>query len=73
MPGRLMVLLLDVRAGATPVLDNRVCSSIKTRLPVRTVLLILLLLFCIGLQHSASAQPGMSVPVANAPLSIDKS
>jgi hypothetical protein len=72
MPGRLMVLVLAVRAGATLVLDIRVCSSIKTQLPLRTVLLILLLLFCIGLQQTASAQPGMSVPVANAPLSIDQ-
>ena len=73
MPGRLMVLLLAVRAGATLVLDIRGCSSIKARLPVRTVLLILPLFLCIGLQQSASAQqPGMSVPVANAPLSIDQ-
>jgi hypothetical protein len=73
MPGRLMVLPLAVRAGATLVLDIRVCPSIKTWLPVRTVLSILLLLFCIGLQQSASAQqPGMSVPIANAALSIDQ-
>jgi len=73
MPGRLMVQLLAVSAGATLVLDVRVCSSIKARSPIRTVLLTLLLLFCIGLQRSGSAQqPGMSVPVANAPLSIDQ-
>jgi len=73
MSGRLMVLLITVKAEATAVLDIRVRSSIEKRLPVRTVLLILLLLFCIGLQQSASAQqPGMSVPVANAPLSIDQ-
>jgi hypothetical protein len=70
MPRRLMVLLLTVRAEAIAVLDIRVCSSMK---PIRPVLLTLLLLFCIGLQQSASAQqPSMSVPVANAPLSIDK-
>ena len=67
-----MVLLITVKAEATAVLDIRVRSSIEKRLPVRTVLLILLLLFCIGPQQSASAQPGMSVPVANAPLSIDQ-
>ena len=73
MPGRLMVLLLAVRAGATAVLDIRVCSSIKTRVPVRAVLLILLLLFCIGRQQPASAQqPGISVPAANAPLSTEQ-
>ena len=73
MPGRLMVLLLAVSAGVTLVLDVRVGSSIKARSPVRTVLLTLVLVFCIGLQQSVSAQqPGMSVPVANAPLSIDQ-
>ena len=73
MSGRLMVLLLAVKAEDTPVLDIRVRSSLEKRLPVRTVLLILLLFLCIGPQQSASAQqPGMSVPVANAPLSIDQ-
>ena len=73
MPGRLMMPLLAVSPGAAPVLDIRVCPSIKNWLPVRTVLLILLLLFCIGLQQSANAQqPGMSVPVANAPLTTDQ-
>jgi hypothetical protein len=73
MSGRLMVLLLTVKTETTAALDIRARSSIEKRLPVRTVLLILLLLFCIGLQQSASAQqPGMSVPVANAPLSIDQ-
>ena len=68
-----MVPLLAVSAGAVPVHDIRVCPSIKKRLPVRTVLLIMLLLFCIGLQQSAGAQrPGMSVPIANAPLGIDQ-
>ncbi len=53
--------------------DIRVSSSINTRLPGRTVVLIPLLLFCIGLQWPASAQrPGISVPVANAPLSIEQ-
>jgi hypothetical protein len=73
MPGRLMVLLLTVKTGAAPVHGIGVRSSIKKRLPVRTVLLIMPLLFCIGLQQPASAQqPGMSVPVANAPLGIDQ-
>ena len=50
--------------------DIRVSFLINARLPGRTALLILLLLFCIGLRRSASAQqPGMSVPIANAPLS----
>jgi hypothetical protein len=73
MPRRLMVPLVAVRAGAVLVLDIRVRPSIKGRFPVRTVLLIMLLLFCIGLRQSAGAQrPGMSVPVANAPLGIDE-
>lgn len=72
MPGRLMALLLTLKAEATAVLDIRVRASIEKRLPVRTVLLILLLFLCIGLQQSASAQqPSMSLPVANAPLGID--
>jgi hypothetical protein len=72
MPGRLMVLLPTVKAEATAVLDIRVRSSIE-KPPIRTVLLILLLFLCIGLQQSANAQqPGKSVPVANSPLGIDQ-
>jgi len=53
--------------------DIRICSSISTRLPVHTVLLILLFLFCIELMQPAGAQqPDMSVPTANAPLSIEQ-
>ena len=73
MPERQMVLLLTVKAGAAPVHGIRVRSSNKKLLPVRSVLLIMLLLFCIGLQQPASAQqPGMPVTVANAPLGIDQ-
>lgn len=51
----------------------RVCSSTKARVPFPSVLLILLLPFCTGLQQPASAQqPGASVPVANAPLNIEQ-
>ena len=54
-------------------IDIRVSSFIDTRSPVRSLLLILLLLLCIRLQPPASAQQqGMSVPVANAPLSIEQ-
>jgi hypothetical protein len=53
--------------------DIRVSFLINARLPGRTALLILLLLFCIGLRRPASAQqPGMSVPIANAPLSREQ-
>src|ERR1700761_2521355 len=53
--------------------DIRVSSFINTRSPVRSLLLILLLLLCIRLQPPASAQQqGMSVPVANAPLRIEQ-
>jgi hypothetical protein len=53
--------------------DIRVSSVINTRLPGRTVLLILLLLFCIGIRRPASAQqPGMPVSIANAPLSMEQ-
>jgi outer membrane lipoprotein-sorting protein len=70
MPGRLMVLLFALRAGAVAVLDIRVCSSTKACVPAHAVLLILLLLSCIGrLQPASAQQPGMSVPAANAPLS----
>ena len=73
MPRRLMALLLTVNAEAAPAHGIRVRPSINILLPVRIVLLILLLLFCIGLRQSASAQqPGISVPVANAPLGIDQ-
>ena len=68
-----MVLLLAVRAGVAAVLDIRVCASIKACVQVRAVLLILLLLFCLGRQQPASAQqPGMSVAIANAPLSTEQ-
>lgn len=68
-----MVLLLTVKAEADPVHSIRVRPSIKIRLPGPTVLMILLLLFCIGLQQSASAQQqGMSLAVANAPLGTDQ-
>ncbi|MGA9720126.1 MAG: hypothetical protein WBQ79_17740, partial [Acidobacteriaceae bacterium] len=67
-----MALLLTVNAKAAPAHGIRVRPSINI-LPVRIVLLILLLLFCIGLRQPASAQqPGISVPVANAPLGIDQ-
>jgi hypothetical protein len=53
--------------------DIRVTSLVNTRRPARTVLLILLFLFCIGLRRPASAQqPGRSVSVANAPLSLEQ-
>ena len=53
--------------------DIRVSFLINARLPGRTALLILLLLFCIGLRRPASAQQlGMSVPIANAPLSREQ-
>ena len=73
MPGRLMVLLLTVKAEVAPVLDIRVCPSIKRRLAVRTALWVMLLLFCIRLQQSAGAQrPGVPAAVRNAPLGIDQ-
>jgi len=53
--------------------DIRVSFLINAQLPGRTALLILLLLFCIGLRRPASAQQlGMSVPIANAPLSREQ-
>ena len=53
--------------------DIRVNSLINTRLSSRTVLLILLFLFCIGIRRPAGAQqPSMPVSIANAPLSMEQ-
>jgi hypothetical protein len=53
--------------------DIRVSSPINTPFTVRTVSLILPLLLCIGLWQLAGAQqPGTSVRVVNAPLSIEQ-
>jgi len=51
----------------------RVCSSTKTRLPLRSCVLILLLLICAGTWQLACAQQlGTLASVANAPLSTEQ-
>jgi len=53
--------------------DIRVSSSINTQLLFRSILLILLLLFCLGLRQPASAQQaGTLTLVASAPLNADQ-